>query len=304
MRIHVTAGLGARNESTVEGLAERAVKLESLGFAGMWMPHSSGIDAMTALAVAATRTSTIELGTAVVPTFPRHPHAMAQQALTVQAIAGGRFTLGIGVSHKSMMQDSLGIPFERPAAHTREYLSVLGPLLEGRAASFHGDIFEVEAVATVGGSSRVPVLVAALGPAMLKIAGTLADGTITSWAGPKTLESHIVPRISAAANEAGRPSPRIAVGLPIVVTDDEAGAREMVGKVTAHYNDLPSYRAMFDIEGAAGPGDVIIAGNEKSVAAALDRLAQCGATDYLAQFVSVGAGSVQRTFEFLATRVA
>lgn len=304
MRIHVTAGLGARNESTVEGLAQRAVELESLGFAGMWMPHSSGIDAMTALAVAATRTSKIELGTAVVPTFPRHPSAMAQQALTVQSVADGRFTLGIGVSHKSMMQDALGIPFERPAAHTREYLSVMGPLLEGRPVSFHGEFFDVETMATVGGSSRVPVLVAALGPAMLKIAGSLADGTVTSWAGPQTIESHIVPIITRAASEAGRPAPRIAVGLPIVVTDNEAEAREIVGKTTAHYNDLPSYRAMFDREGASGPGDVILAGTEAEVAAALDRLAQGGATDYLAQFVSTGPGSVQRTFEFLAGRVA
>ncbi len=304
MRIHVTAGLGARNESTVAGLAQRALELESLGFAGMWMPHSFGIDAMTALAVAASRTSKIELGTAVVPTFPRHPVAMAQQALTAQSVAGGRFTLGIGVSHESMMQGALGIPFDKPAKHTREYLSVLGPLLNGQPVSFHGDVYNVEAMTTVGGSSRVPVLVAALGPAMLRIAGTLADGTITSWVGPKTLASHVIPTITAAANEAGRPAPRIAVGLPIVVTDNEAEAREMVGRATAHYNDLPSYRAMFDREGADGPGDVIIAGNEAEVGAALDRLAQGGATDYLAQFVSIGPGTVQRTFEFLAARVA
>jgi F420-dependent oxidoreductase-like protein len=207
MRIAITAGLGARSESTIDGLAERAQELEARGFAGMWLPNAFGFDAITALATAGRSTTRIEIGTAVVPTFPRHPVVMAQQALTAQDALKGRFTLGIGLSHKVMMEDQLGIPYEKPARHMREYLQVLAPLLHGEPAAFEGEQYRTHAAVAVPGATRVPLLVAALGDAMLGLAGTYADGTITSWVGPKTLAKHIVPRISAAA-KAGRAAPR------------------------------------------------------------------------------------------------
>jgi 5,10-methylenetetrahydromethanopterin reductase len=298
----MTVGLGAAGDRTIEGLASRASELEAMGFTGMWMPNAFGFDAITALAIAARGTDRIEIGTAVVPTYPRHPIVMAQQALTAQAALEGRFTLGIGLSHRAMMEGQMGIPFDQPAKHMREYLSVLGPLLRGEPVSFHGDLLHAEAELSSPPVARVPVIVAALGPAMLRVAGELADGTITSWAGPKALETHIVPRIAKAAAEAGRPMPRIAVGLPIGITEDPAAARQSIAPGVAHYNDLPSYRSLLDIDGARGPEDVALVGTEAQLDAALADLASAGATDFLAQVVSTGPGSVKRTVAYLAEK--
>jgi F420-dependent oxidoreductase-like protein len=270
----------------------------------MWLTNSFRFDAITALAAIGPNTSRMELGTAVVPTFPRHPVVMAQQALTAQDALKGRFTLGIGLSHKVMMEDQLGITYERLIRHMREYLSVLTPLLRGEPVSFHGDLYTAEATVDVPAAAPVPLLVAALGPEMLKLTGRFADGAITSWVGPRTLREHIVPSLAAAANDAGRPTPRVVVGLPIVMTNDPAAARAQVNVQSASYNALPSYRAMFDREGAAGPGDVIIAGSERELDDQLDGLAAAGATDFQAQLISAGPGSVQATVEYLAARAA
>jgi len=225
---------------------------------------------------------------------------MAQQALSAQAALGGRFTLGIGLSHKVMMEDAMGIPYERPAAHMREYLSVLAPLLRGEPVSFHGEQYKVETTVVVADAAPVPLVVAALGPAMLRLAGQFADGTITSWVGPKTLESHTIPGIRAAADEAGRPAPRILVGLPIELTSDEANARERVAERSAWYNTLPSYRSMLDIEGAEGPADIALVGDDASLRRQLGRLRDAGTTDLLAQIVTSEPGSPARTLAFLA----
>lgn len=238
MRISITIGLGARAESTVPGLVARAQQLEALDFQGVWMPNAFGFDAITALAVVASQTTRVEIGTAVVPTFPRHPVVMAQQALTAQSAAGGRFTLGVGLSHRVMMEDALGLPYEHPAKHMREYLSVLAPLLRGETVDFQGEMYRATTGLTAG-APPVSLVVAALGPTMLTLAGTYADGTITSWVGPKTLEQHIMPAIGAAAAEAGRPAPRILVGLPISLTDDADSARGQLAQTAAWYNSLP-----------------------------------------------------------------
>lgn len=302
MKISMTIGLGARGEATVPGLVSRARELEAAGFHGVWMPTAFGFDALTALAAVAGQTTRVELGTAVVPTFPRHPVVMAQQALTVQSMAGGRFTLGIGLSHKVMMEDALGIPYEHPAKHMAEYLAVLAPLLRGEAANFQGETYRVNTPMTVS-APPVQLLVAAMGPAMLNLAGRFADGTITSWVGPKTLAGHIVPTIAAAAAKVGRPTPRIAVGLPIVLTKDVDAARAQLAQQVAWYNSLPSYRAMLDREGVDGPADIALIGDEQDLDTALGRLKEAGATDFLAQLISVGPGSTQATMEYLTARL-
>ena len=303
MKFSLTIGLGGRSESTVAGLVSRAQEIEAAGFHGVWMPTAFGFDALTALAVVASHTSRVELGSAVVPTFPRHPVVMAQQALTAQSAAEGRFTLGIGLSHKVMMEDALGIPYEHPARHMREYLSVLAPLLRGEASNFQGETYRVSTPLTVT-AAPVQLLVAAMGPAMLKLAGTFADGTVTSWVGPKTLKSHIVPMIARAAAEAGRPAPRIAVGLPIVLTDDADAARAQLAQQAAWYNSLPSYRAMLDREGVVGPADIALVGDKSVLDAAIEQLEEAGATDFFAQIISARPGTTQATMEYLRGRLA
>lgn len=300
MKIGITVGLGARAERTISGLVARAGEIEGRGFDSLWMPAAFSFDAITALVAVGRETSRLEIGTAVVPTLPRHPVVMAQQALTAQAALDGRFTLGIGLSHKVMMEDSLGLPLEHPAAHLGEYLAVLAPLLAGKPVAFHGDEYRVEAAVDIEGAAPVPLLVAALGPLVLRLAGRLTDGTITSWVGPRTLDEHIVPTIQQAAAAAGRPAPRVAVGLPIMLTNDAEGARARLGARAAWYSTLPSYAAMFEREGVAGPGDVALIGDEAALDAGLGRLRDAGATDFLAQIMADDTASAARTFEYLA----
>ena len=300
MRIGITVGLGARSEANIDGLVKRVKDAEARGFQTVWMTNAFAFDAMTALSAVGRETSRIELGTAVVPTYPRHPVVMAQQALTAQSSSDGRFTLGIGLSHESVVSGALGLAFERPAQHMREYLDVLVPLLNGETANVDGDMYRVQA-RVFATSPPVPVVIAALGPAMLKIAGSSTAGTITSWVGPRTLAEHVVPRITEAAEAAGRPAPRIIVGLPIALTDDPDAARERFAPQVVSYGALPSYSAMFDREGVDDPADVALLGDEKSLTAALGRLAEGGATDFGAQVVAVEPGSASRTLDFLAS---
>jgi 5,10-methylenetetrahydromethanopterin reductase len=300
MRIGITVGLGARSEATIDGVVGRVKDAEGRGFPSVWMTNAFGFDAITALAAAGRETSRVELGTAVVPTYPRHPVVMAQQALTAQSASGGRFTLGIGLSHESMISGALGLAFERPTRHMHEYLDVLMPLLEGAPAAVDGELYRVQARVAAPREPQVPVVVAALGPQMLKVTGTLANGTILSWVGPRTIEAHIAPTIGKAAAAAGRGSPRIVAGLPISLTSDPDGARQRFAPQVAGYGALPSYRAMFDREGVSDPADVAIFGDESALDAELGRLRDAGATDFAAQVVSTEPGSATRTLEYLA----
>jgi F420-dependent oxidoreductase-like protein len=303
MRIGVGVGVpGAEGGgSALDGLIQDVQELERKGFASAWMANIFGLDAIGALGIAGRATQRIELGTGVVPTYPRHPIAMAQQALTSAVASNGRFTLGIGLSHQIVIENMLGLSYEKPARHMRDYLEVLGPLLRGEAVNHHGPCYQVRAQLQVPGAPRVPVLVAALGPTMLDLAGRLSDGTITWMAGARTLETHIVPRIRAAAAKAGRPAPRIVAGFPVAITAKPDEARERAAKLFAIYGQLPSYRAMLDREGAAGPADVALAGDERSLSQALARLRDVGVTDFNAAVFPVEEGSVERTIDFLAS---
>jgi F420-dependent oxidoreductase-like protein len=302
MRIGIFFG----GPSDFDGQVNGIVAYERAGFDSVWLGTVTGTDAMTVIAVAAQKTSRIELGTSIVQTYTRHPVAMAMQALTTQAAARGRFTLGLGPSHAPMIENMLGLSYARPAAHVREYLSVLIPLLREGRVSFSGEFFKVNASVSVPGTQPPPVLISALAPVMLRIAGELADGTITWMVGPKTLESHIVPRITRAAEAAGRPRPRIVVGLPVAVVDDVAAAREKAARSFQVYGALPNYRRMLDMEGASGPADVAIVGDEASVERQLRGLASAGATDYIAGMFPVGddpKASLARTQALLASLV-
>jgi len=260
--------------SEVAGLADSGIEVA-------WAAQIFAYDALTVLAAAAREVPSIHFGTAVVPTYPRHPVMLAAQALTVQAASGGRLTLGIGLSHQLVIENVFGLSFEKPARHMREYLEVLVPLLEGEQVSFAGETVRASTFGPLQISAPPPdVLVAALGTVMLEIAGRMATGTITWMTGPATVEAHIVPTITAAAAAAGRAVPQVGVGLPVCVTDDAATARAKAAEVFAVYGHLPSYRTMLDREGAGGPEDVAIVGSAAEVAAELRRLAAIGVTDF------------------------
>jgi 5,10-methylenetetrahydromethanopterin reductase len=290
--------------STIDELVATAQDLEARGFATLWLPHIFGLDAISTAGLLGRETRRIELGTAVVPTYTRHPVAMAQQALTTQAAAGGRFVLGIGLSHKIVIESILGLSYEKPARHMREYLAVLAPLLRGEPAKHEGGLYRVNATLQVPGAGPLPLLVAALGDVMLRLAGSLTDGTVLWMTGPATIEGHIAPKLRAAAKEAGRGEPRIVAGFPIVLTRDVVAARDWVSRNLAIYGTLPSYRAMLDREGASGPGDLTLAGDEKELDAALARLRDVGVTDFDAALVpGVDPGAYERTLDYLQSRL-
>ncbi|MFI7455122.1 TIGR03564 family F420-dependent LLM class oxidoreductase [Nonomuraea sp. NPDC049714] len=274
-------------------LSEKIASAADDGFDSAWMSHIFGLDALTALAVAG-RGHAIELGTAVVPIYPRHPAALAQQAMTVNAALGGRLTLGIGLSHRVVIEDMYGYSFDKPARQMKEYLEVLLPASRGDQVDYTGETVKANIRLGAPGAG-FPVLVAALGPRMLKLAGAVADGTALWMTGPKTVADHIAPTINAAAAEAGRERPRIVCSLPVSVTDDPAAARARADEMFEVYGQLPSYRAMLDREGAAGPGDVAIVGDESSVRAQIEQLAEAGVTDFVASVF----GDRRRTHEAL-----
>jgi F420-dependent oxidoreductase-like protein len=299
MRIGIFGGEVA-GHGGIDEVVESARRAADQGFASYWMPQIFGLDALTALAVVGREVPGIELGTAVVPTYPRHPMMLAGQALTTQAISGGRLALGIGLSHQLVIEGMFGHSFEKPVRHMREYLSVLMALVHDGTVSFQGETLRANGTLNIAGATPFPVLVAALGPKMLELAGAVADGTITWMTGPATLGAHTVPTITKAAEQAGRPAPRVCVGLPVCVTDDPDGARERAGRVFAVYDSLPSYKAMLDREGAAGPADVAIVGDEGVVTATLRGLADVGTTDFAAvEYGSVSKGDRERTRELL-----
>src|SRR5436305_10376162 len=244
MRIGV--GVGGKTVARARGYVQAAA---DEGFASAWFNNIFGLDAVMACALAGSGVP-IEVGTFVTPVHPRHPHAMAQQALTAYDACDGRFTLGIGLSHKIVVEDMLGMSYEKPARYMREYLSVLMPLLDEGHVSYAGEVFRVNGMVERPRDGRPTVLIAALGPAMLKLTGELADGTATWMTGPKTLADHTVPTLVAAAEAAGRPSPRVASALPVCVTTAVDAARERAAKELPACGTLTSYRATPHPQGA------------------------------------------------------
>ena len=300
MRIGIMFGAQGGG-STLDDLVARVRRAEAAGLDNAWLANIFSFDAITALALVGRETERLGLGTAVTPTYPRHPTAIAQQALTTQAACGGRFTLGIGLSHQMVIETMLGLSYSRRASHMREYLSVLMPLVRGETARFAGEEYRVRGVTLdIPGSRNMDVVVAALGPAMLRIAGELADGTNTWMVGERTMEEHVVKRIVAAASEAGRPSPKIVGGYPVVLTNKPDEARAKIAENLAIYGQLPSYRAMLDREGAGGPADVALVGDESLLRGRIRRLEDMGVTDFNGFIMDVEAGAFDRTLEFLA----
>ena len=303
MRIGTLLAETGGDQAVVE-LADQLRRAADDGFASAWMSQIFGLDALTSLAVAGSQVPGIELGTAVVPTYPRHPAVLAQQALTAAlAVGADRLTLGIGLSHKIVIEDMYGYSFDRPARHMREYLSVLLPLLDGSPVSVDGSTLSAHIGLSAPRAGRVPVLLAAMAPRMLDLAGEQTDGTVLWMTGPATVRDYVVPAISAAARAAGRPTPRVVCALPVCVTSDPAAARASAAEQFAIYGQLPSYRAMLDREGAAGPGDVAIVGDEDAVAAQVLTLADAGVTNFVANEFAHGQER-ERTRSLLKALIA
>jgi F420-dependent oxidoreductase-like protein len=295
MRIGIAVG-EVRGPATLEEIVGQVRTAAGAGFHTAWSAQALGWDALTTLALAGARVPGIGLGTSVVPVPQRHPLVLASQALTVQAAVGGRLTLGVGAGVAVMTQAMFGLPGDRPARRMREYLPVLGALLRGESVAHEGETLTAAGGVGVPGTEPPSVLLAALGPAMLRVAGELTDGVVTWMTGPRTLADHIVPSVLKAA---GRGRPRIIAGLPVCVTADEAGVRERIAGHFALAGQVPEYRATLDREGASGPQDVAIVGEEADVVRAVRRVAEAGVTEFLAAPFG-GTGEQARTVGVLA----
>jgi len=293
----------AINGGTIDEVVAEAEAAVALGANTFWSSQIFGHDALTVLAIVGREVPGIELGTAVVPTYPRHPMMLAQQALTTQAAINSRgdagLCLGIGLSHQIVVESMWGLSYSKPVRHLKEYLSVLMPLLEGKPVKFEGEDYRVQGAIAVAGSSRPSVLVAALGPQMLRVTGAFADGTSTWCVGPKTLAELTIPTLRQAAADAGRPDPRVAVALPVCVTDDVAGARSRAAQIFAVYDTLPSYKTMMNREGVDGPGGLAVVGTEAEVRDQLAELKSMGVTDFNAGVFTSDPEELARTHSVL-----
>ncbi len=299
MRLGVMSG--AEAPQPIEAYVERARELEAAGLDDLWMAHTFSFDAVAVLGLIGREVPGIGVGTAVTPTYPRHPMALAQQALTSAAMTGNRFTLGIGLSHKVLIEDMLGLSYARPAAHMRAYLEVLLPLLRGERVAVANPEYEVTGIQLVTPGTEPPsVVLAALGPAMLQLAGEVADGTSLWMVGERTLAEYILPRLLRAAEAAAKPRPQVIMALPVAVVADPDAAREQGAQDLTVYGQLPSYRAMLDREGVAGPADLAVLGDEALLMGALDRFADLGVTHFNASIMDVEVGAWERTQTCLA----
>jgi len=291
--------------SSLDEVRDRARAAEALGLASGWAPYLPwALDALSCIQAAGEVTERIELGTAVIPTYFFHPLALARQAATVQAAVGRPITLGIGCSNQFVIEMH-GLRYERPAAHTREYLEVLGAArdtTDGQVA-FAGELFKVNGLYSTPSTTLGPVLVGALGPRMLEAAGALSEGTIATWSNERAVETVIRPALEQAAKAAGRPAPRVGAVVPVVVTDDAAAGRARAAEKFGIYDSLPRYARMVELGGVESAADVCIIGDEAHVRDRLRAFSDAGLTDLLAAPLQLGddrAASWQRTAETLA----
>lgn len=310
MRIGLMVGSDKERsrKDRLSGLLDDGKVAEAQGFASFWMPQVPGyLDAMTAVALLGQVTERIEIGTAVVPIQTRHPLVMAQQALTTQVACDGRFTLGLGPSHHWIVRDQLGLPYDKPAKLVRDYLEVLQAARTGPGrVDVDNDSYRVHSPIDVTDTFDVPVLLAALGPTMLKIAGELAGGTILWMADERAIGDYVVPTLSAAAADT---TTRVVAGVPVALCaeHDIDEARGYASEVLGHADFSPNYVRLLEHGDATDVGDTMAAGDETTVLARLKRYRDAGVTDLAARVVPLGwdAGerraSRERTQAFVAS---
>lgn len=291
-------------DDRLAGLLADATAAETDGFASFWMPQIPGyLDAMTAVALIGQVTTRIELGTAVVPIQTRHPLIMAQQALTTDAACNGRFTLGLGPSHHWIISDQLGLPYDRPARLVRDYLDVLLAAVAGPGpVHIANDSYRVNASIDVAETPAMTILLAALGPTMLRLAGERAGGTILWMADERAIGDYVAPRINAAAE--GRQPPRIVAGVPVALcqTSRVDDARAYASDILGHADFSPNYVRLLEQGDARDVGDTMAAGDEATVAKRLQSYRDAGVTDLAARIVPLGDDPAARTESRLRTQ--
>ncbi|MGN6472531.1 MAG: TIGR03564 family F420-dependent LLM class oxidoreductase [Mycobacteriales bacterium] len=293
MRIGLMVGPDpGRYRETVAKIEADAVAAEEAGFASVWIAQPpDDFDALTGVALMGRVTSTIEIGTAVVPFQSRHPVAMLQQVLSTQAVCEGRLTLGVGPSHHWVIEDMLGLPYDKPARLVRSYLEVLNAGLSGPGpVDVENEHFRIHNPLAITDVTPTPVLLAALAPLMLRIAGELADGTVLWMADARNIGEHIAPSITKAAADAGRSAPRIVAGVPVTLCrkDEVDGAREWARTAMSHSDYSPNYERLLEHGDAKDSGDFLVAGDEADVLAALERYRDAGVTDFSARLLPYG----------------
>ncbi len=300
-----------RYDETIAKIESDAVAAEEAGFASIWIAQPpDDFDALTGVALMGRVTSRIEIGTAVVPLQSRHPVAMLQQVLSTQAVCEGRLTLGVGPSHHWVIEDMLGLAYDRPARMVRSYLEVLNAGLAGPGpVDVENEHFRVHNPLAVTDITPTPILLAALAPLMLKIAGELTDGTVLWMADARNIGEFIGPSITKAAADAGRPTPRIVAGVPVTLCAkaDVQGAREWARTAMSHADYSPNYERLLAHGDAKDAGDFLIAGDEAEVLTGLERYRDAGVTDFSARLLPYGKtreariDSRDRTTAYLAS---
>lgn len=303
-----------RYATKVQRMIDDATWADDNGLSTVWVPQvPDEFDAMTAAALIARETTSVEIGTAVVPIQTRHPVALIQQALSTQLVAEGRFALGLGPSHHWIIEDMVGLPYERPAALTADYLETIHAAMAGPGmVDVENESFRIHNPMHVTDEPRMQVLIAALGPVMLRLAGEHTDGTILWLADEKAIEAHIVPKISAAAKSVGRPAPRIVAGVPICLCapDEVDAAKARADRVLSEATVSPNYQRLLDEGNATGVSDILAAGDEEMIRARLAAFESAGVTDVSVRVLPIGAdrdellASSARTRQFVAAIAA
>lgn len=285
MQINISNALGpVPTRARVEEWIDELRQARDEGFRRAWISQFPWEpDIMTLFAVALRELDDFELATSVLPIQVQHPMHLAQRALTLSLMSGGRFILGLGLTHAMVSEDMWGIPWDKPIRRMNEYLDGLLPLLRRDVVDAVGDTVTSRGQLHIPDAIAPPVYIAALKPQMLRIAGQRCAGTVTWMTGPKTLAGQVVPALREAADEVGRAAGdvRVVAGFPVAVTDDIDGARAAAATEFAMYGQLPVYRAMLDREGYAGPEDSAIIGDEDAVGQRIEELRVAGVDELI-----------------------
>ncbi|MZD06204.1 TIGR03564 family F420-dependent LLM class oxidoreductase [Streptomyces sp. SID5785] len=292
-------------ENQVDATVRLAREAAAAGLRSAWFGQTFGADSPQLAAIVGREVPGLHVGTSAIPVFGRHPVPVASQALTAQAATHGRYHLGLALGTKLLTETGFGLPFERPVARLREFLTALRQLTETGAADFHGELLTATTPVPArvpGADDGVPVLVAAMGPQALRVSGELADGILPYLAGPRALEEHIVPAVTAAAAAAGRPAPRVVALVHGVVTDDVAAVRARATEALAFYEQIPSYARVIGLSGGRRASDVAVIGDARTVEAEVRRYRDAGATEVVFSGTGIaGEADRRRTWDLLGS---